>query len=152
MAQTSNPTRMESDSFGDLPVPGDRYYGAQTARSLINFDIGTEQMPAPLVTALGIVKKCAAQMNMDLGSLPADLGGAIVAAADEVIDGTLHGHFPLSVWQTGSGTQSNMNTNEVVANRAHVIEGNKLGEGTRTIHPNDDVNKSQSSNDTFFSA
>lgn len=147
----SKNTRTETDSFGPLEVPVDKYYGAQSARSLINFDIGTETMPAPLVRALGIVKMSAARANMDLDNLENDLGKAIVQAAQEVAEGKMNGHFPLSVWQTGSGTQSNMNTNEVVANRAIEILGGEIG-SKKPVHPNDHVNRSQSSNDTFPTA
>ncbi len=144
-------TRTESDSFGKLDVPGDKYYGAQSARSLINFPIGEETMPAPLVRALGIVKLSAARTNMALKSLPAKTGKAIEKAAREVAEGKLGDHFPLSVWQTGSGTQSNMNTNEVVSNRAIEILGGVIG-SKDPVHPNDHVNMSQSSNDTFPTA
>ena len=147
----SKNTRTETDSFGPLEVPVDKYYGAQSARSLINFDIGTETMPAPLVRALGIVKMSAARANMDLDNLESDLGKAIVQAAGEVAEGKMNDHFPLSVWQTGSGTQSNMNTNEVVANRAIEILGGEIG-SKKPVHPNDHVNRSQSSNDTFPTA
>jgi fumarate hydratase class II len=144
-------TRTETDSFGPLEVPSDKYYGAQSARSLINFDIGTETMPAAVVRALGIVKRSAARANMKLGNLDEKIGDAIVNAATEVAEGKLDGHFPLSVWQTGSGTQSNMNVNEVVANRAIEILGGEIG-SKDPVHPNDHVNKSQSSNDTFPTA
>ena len=143
--------RIETDSMGELPVPNDRYYGAQTARSLINFKIGGETMPAPLVRALGIVKKAAAQTNVELGAMDAKIGNAIADAAEEVIDGTLLDHFPLVVWQTGSGTQSNMNTNEVIANRAIEMLGGTIG-SKDPVHPNDHVNMGQSSNDTFPTA
>ncbi|NQY83092.1 MAG: class II fumarate hydratase, partial [Alphaproteobacteria bacterium] len=141
--------REESDTMGTMTVPADRYWGAQTARSLQNFRISTEKMPAALIKALGVQKKSAALVNMQFGIMPSEIGQAIVRAADEVIAGTLIEDFPLVVWQTGSGTQSNMNANEVIANRAHVNTGNKIGEGEKTLTPNDDVNKSQSSNDTF---
>ena len=144
-------TRTESDSFGPLEVPTDKYYGAQSARSLINFPIGVETMPVPMVRALGIVKRSAASANMALDNLEPKIGDAIVAAASEVAEGKLNDHFPLSVWQTGSGTQSNMNSNEVVANRAIEILGGELG-SKDPVHPNDHVNKSQSSNDTFPTA
>ncbi len=147
----TNETRTETDSFGPLPVPKDRYYGAQSARSLINFNIGTETMPAPLIRALGIVKMCAARANMGLDNLEPQLGDAIARAAEEVAEGKLDDHFPLSVWQTGSGTQSNMNTNEVVANRAIEMLGGEIG-SKDPVHPNDHVNRSQSSNDTFPTA
>jgi fumarate hydratase class II len=143
--------RMESDSMGEIKVPADKYYGAQTARSLINFNIGWETMPREIIRAMGILKKAAAIVNAELDVLPADKKDLIVQAADEVIDGTLDLHFPLHVWQTGSGTQTNMNTNEVIANRAIEIAGGTLGSKT-PVHPNDDVNKGQSSNDTFPTA
>jgi fumarate hydratase class II len=143
--------RMESDSMGEIKVPADRYYGAQTARSLINFDIGWETMPREIIRGMGILKKAAAIVNAELHVLPADKKDLIVKAADEVIAGTLDDHFPLRVWQTGSGTQSNMNTNEVIANRAIEIAGGTLG-SKDPVHPNDDVNKGQSSNDTFPTA
>jgi fumarate hydratase, class II len=144
-------TRTETDSFGPLEVPADRYWGAQTQRSLHNFRIGTERMPVPLVRALGIVKRAASLANMAQGSLDAELGEAIAAAAQEVIDGELDDHFPLVVWQTGSGTQTNMNANEVIANRAIEMLGGKLG-SKQPVHPNDHVNRSQSSNDVFPTA
>jgi len=144
-------TRTETDSFGPLEVPSDRYWGAQTQRSLQNFEIGTETMPVPLVRALGVVKYSAAQANMKLDNLDAKEGDAISAAALEVCEGKLNDHFPLVVWQTGSGTQSNMNSNEVIANRATEILGGELG-SKELIHPNDHVNRSQSSNDTFPTA
>jgi fumarate hydratase class II len=143
--------RTESDSFGPLDVPADKYYGAQTARSLINFPIGTETMPKPLVRALGILKRSAAVVNMQLGVLDKKLGDAIVTAATEVMEGKLDNHFPLSVWQTGSGTQTNMNSNEVIANRAIEILGGELG-SKDPVHPNDHVNMGASSNDTFPTA
>ncbi len=145
---TSSKTRAETDSFGPIDVPADRYWGAQTQRSLQNFDIGEEKMPAPLVRALGIQKLSAAKTNMDLGILVFELGDAIVKAAQEVIDGPLAGEFPLSVWQTGSGTQTNMNANEVIAGRANEILTGVRG-GKKPVHPNDHVNMSQSSNDSF---
>jgi fumarate hydratase, class II len=144
-------TRTETDSFGPLEVASDRYWGAQTQRSLHNFRIGDERMPVPLVRALGIVKKAAALANMAQGSLDAKLGHAIAAAAQEVVDGKLDDHFPLVVWQTGSGTQTNMNANEVIANRAIEMLGGKLG-SKQPVHPNDHVNRSQSSNDVFPTA
>jgi len=143
--------RIESDSLGDVAVPANAHWGAQSQRSLANFAIGTETMPAPLVKALGIQKQSAAKANMDLGVLEAKLGDAIVAAAAEVIDGTLADQFPLSVWQTGSGTQSNMNANEVIASRANQILTGHLG-GKDPVHPNDHCNMGQSSNDTFPTA
>ena len=147
----SNKTRTETDSFGPLEVPADMYFGAQTARSLINFPIGTETMPVPLIAALGIVKQAAVRVNMKLDLMPEDLGNAIDQAAGEVIAGELDDHFPLSVWQTGFGTQSNMNTNEVISNRAIEILGGEIG-SKDPVHPNDHVNMGQSSNDTFPTA
>ena len=143
--------RTESDSFGDLKVPYDRYYGAQSARSLINFPIGIETMPKPLIRALGIVKQSAAKVNMDLGVLDANIAKAVIEAATEVSDGKLDEHFPLSVWQTGSGTQSNMNANEVISNRAIEMLGGTIG-SKDPVHPNDHCNMGQSSNDTFPTA
>ena len=143
--------RFESDSFGQLQVPADSYYGAQTARSLINFPIGEEKMPKPLIRALGIVKQSAAQVNVDLGKLDNTIGQAIILAAEEVINGSLDKHFPLVVWQTGSGTQSNMNCNEVVSNRAIEMLNGTIG-SKDPIHPNDHCNMGQSSNDTFPTA
>ncbi len=143
--------RIETDSLGEVAVPADSHWGAQTQRSLANFAIGTEKMPAPLVKALGIQKKSSALANMALGVLDKELGQAIVAAADEVIDGTLADQFPLSVWQTGSGTQSNMNANEVIASRANQILTGQHG-GKEPVHPNDHCNMGQSSNDTFPTA
>ncbi|KAG2219196.1 hypothetical protein INT45_013062 [Circinella minor] len=144
--------RTERDTFGPLEVPADRYWGAQTQRSLQNFDIGgdRERMPEPLIKAMGVLKKSAATVNMTYGLDP-KVGKAIQDAADEVIDGTLLDHFPLVVWQTGSGTQSNMNTNEVISNRAIELLGGELG-SKKPVHPNDHVNMSQSSNDTFPTA
>ena len=144
-------TRTETDSFGPLEVPSDKYWGAQTARSLINFRIGGETMPKPIIRALGIVKQAAALANRDLETLEPDLAEAIAAAAQFVIDGKLNDNFPLVVWQTGSGTQSNMNANEVIANKAIEILGGELG-SKDPIHPNDHVNRGQSSNDTFPTA
>jgi fumarate hydratase class II len=143
--------RIEKDTMGEIEVPIDVYYGAQSARSLIHFQIGIEKMPRELIRAMGILKKAAALANADLGVLPKDKAELISKAADEVIDGTLDAHFPLSVWQTGSGTQSNMNSNEVISNRAIELAGGVMGSKV-PIHPNDDVNKSQSSNDTFPTA
>src|SRR5271155_1076058 len=143
--------RIESDSMGKIEVPNDRYYGAQTARSLIHFDIGRETMPPELIRAFGVLKKAAALVNKDLGKLSAEKAKLIVQAADEVIGGKLDEHFPLHIWQTGSGTQTNMNANEVISNRAIELAGGVLGSKT-PIHPNDDVNMSQSSNDTFPTA
>lgn len=144
-------TRTETDSFGPIEVPCDRYYGAQSARSLINFAIGTETMPLPLVRALGILKRSAATVNMKLGVLDKKIGDAIVQASTEVMDGKLDDHFPLSVWQTGSGTQTNMNANEVISNRAIELLGGEMG-SKKPVHPNDHVNMGQSSNDTFPTA
>jgi fumarate hydratase class II len=144
-------TRTERDSMGTVEVPADRYWGAQTQRSLEHFRIGEDRMPREVVRALGIVKRACAMVNQELGLLPADKARAIADAADEVIAGALDGHFPLSVWQTGSGTQTNMNVNEVIANRASQSLGGALG-SKRPVHPNDDVNLSQSSNDTFPTA
>jgi fumarate hydratase class II len=141
-------SRIESDSMGKIPVPNDRYYGAQTARSLIHFDIGEDRMPREVIHAFGVLKKACALVNEDLGKLPADQAALIVRAADEVAEGKLDDHFPLRVWQTGSGTQSNMNVNEVISNRAIEMAGGTLG-SKKPIHPNDHVNMSQSSNDTF---
>jgi len=151
--QSSSPAsvRVETDTFGPIEVPGDRYWGAQAQRSLGNFKIGWERQPGAIVRALGIVKRAAAETNMELGRLDAGLGKAIVAAAQEVIDGTLNDHFPLVVWQTGSGTQSNMNANEVISNRAIEMLGGVMGSKT-PVHPNDHVNMSQSSNDTYPTA
>lgn len=143
--------RIESDTMGELQVPNDKYYGAQTARSLMNFKIGGETMPDELIRAFGILKKAAALVNLELGLLSKEKADLIVKAADEVIEGKLAGNFPLVVWQTGSGTQSNMNVNEVIANRAIELAGGVLG-SKKPIHPNDDVNKAQSSNDTFPTA
>lgn len=143
--------RTETDTMGQIQVPTDKYYGAQTARSLKNFRIGGERMPRELIRAMGILKKAAALVNMELGTLAKEKGELIVKAADEVIEGKLDDHFPLVVWQTGSGTQTNMNTNEVISNRAIEMAGGELG-SKKPIHPNDDVNKAQSSNDTFPTA
>ncbi|MBO6718192.1 MAG: class II fumarate hydratase [Rhizobiaceae bacterium] len=144
-------TRTETDTFGAIEVPADRYWGAQTQRSIRNFRIGTERMPLPLVHALGLVKRAAADVNVALGKLDAGLGEAIANAADEVREGKLDDHFPLVVWQTGSGTQSNMNANEVISNRAIEMLGGEMG-SKEPVHPNDHVNMSQSSNDTFPTA
>ncbi len=143
--------RVETDSFGAIDVPADKYWGAQTQRSLGNFKIGGEKMPAPLVRALGVLKKAAAKVNMEFGILNKDLGDAICKAADEVAELKLIDHFPLVVWQTGSGTQTNMNINEVVSNRAIEILGGEMG-SKKPVHPNDHVNMGQSSNDTFPTA
>jgi fumarate hydratase class II len=147
----SGPTRTESDSMGKIDVPADRYYGAQTARSLIHFDIGKDTMPPELIRAFGILKKAAALVNQDLGKLSPEKARLITQAADEVISGKLNDHFPLRIWQTGSGTQTNMNVNEVISNRAIEIAGGEMG-SKKPVHPNDDVNMSQSSNDTFPTA
>ncbi|HEX9824231.1 MAG TPA: class II fumarate hydratase [Actinomycetota bacterium] len=151
MADAPGERRTETDSMGPIEVPADRYWGAQTQRSLHHFSIGDDRMPLDVVRALGVLKKAAALANMNLGILPKDRGELIVRAADEVIDGALDDHFPLFVWQTGSGTQSNMNANEVISNRAIELAGGELG-SKRPVHPNDDVNMSQSSNDTFPTA
>ncbi|MGD0190151.1 MAG: class II fumarate hydratase [Rhizomicrobium sp.] len=144
-------TRTETDTFGPIEVPADHYWGAQTQRSLQNFKIGTERMPPPIIRALGIVKRAAAIVNMDLGELDRKLGETIAAAAQEVIEGKRDGEFPLVVWQTGSGTQSNMNANEVISNRAIEMLGGEMG-SKKPVHPNDHVNRSQSSNDTYPTA
>ncbi|MGD9982282.1 MAG: class II fumarate hydratase [Hyphomonadaceae bacterium] len=144
-------TRTETDTFGPIPVEAEKYWGAQAQRSLLNFKIGEEKMPAPIVRALGIVKRAAAEANMDLGVLKPEIGQTVVKAAQEVIDGKLNAHFPLAVWQTGSGTQSNMNANEVISNRAIEMLGGEMG-SKKPVHPNDHVNMSQSSNDTFPTA
>mgnify|MGYP003376016861 FL=1 len=143
--------RIEKDTMGEIQVPIDKYYGAQTARSLMNFKIGGDRFPRELIRALGILKKAAALTNKELGTLPADKADLIIKAADEVIEGKLDEHFPLVVWQTGSGTQTNMNANEVISNRAIEIAGGEMG-SKKPVHPNDDVNKAQSSNDTFPTA
>ena len=143
--------RIETDTFGPIEVAADRYWGAQAQRSLGNFKIGWEKQPLPVVRALGIVKRAAAETNRDLGKLDAKLADAIIAAANEVIEGKLNDHFPLVVWQTGSGTQSNMNANEVISNRAIEMLGGEMG-SKKPVHPNDHVNMSQSSNDTYPTA
>ena len=140
--------RIETDSMGEIQVPNDKYYGAQTARSLMNFKIGGDRFPREVIRAMGIVKKAAALANKELGSISNEKADLIIQAADEVIEGKLDAHFPLVVWQTGSGTQSNMNANEVISNRAIELAGGELG-SKKPIHPNDDVNKAQSSNDSF---
>jgi fumarate hydratase class II len=147
----ANPTRTETDTFGPIEVDATRYWGAQAQRSLGNFKIGWERQPTSIIRALGIVKRAAAETNMALGRLDQRVGGAIVAAAQEVIDGKLDDHFPLVVWQTGSGTQSNMNANEVISNRAIEMLGGVMG-SKQPVHPNDHVNMSQSSNDTYPTA
>src|SRR5947207_2046900 len=151
MTQPAARTRTESDSMGKIDVPADRYWGAQTQRSLEHFSIGTDRMPLEIVRAFGVLKKAAALVNLSLEKLPQEKADLIVRAADEVIDGKLDDHFPLFVWQTGSGTQTNMNANEVIANRAIELAGGKMG-SKNPIHPNDHVNLSQSSNDTFPAA
>src|ERR1700720_983286 len=143
--------RMESDSMGPIEVPSHVYWGAQTARSLVHFDIGRDLMPPELIRAFGILKKAAALVNQELGKLPPEKARLIAQAADEVIAGKLNDQFPLRIWQTGSGTQTNMNANEVIANRAIELAGGVLG-SKNPIHPNDHVNMSQSSNDTFPAA
>jgi fumarate hydratase class II len=144
-------TRTETDSMGAIEVPANRYYGAQTARSLVHFAIGDDTKPRELIRALGVLKKSCALVNEDLGKLPAEKAKLITQAADEVIAGKLDAHFPLRIWQTGSGTQSNMNANEVISNRAIELAGGEMG-SKKPVHPNDDVNMSQSSNDTFPTA
>ncbi|MDX2094528.1 MAG: class II fumarate hydratase [Alphaproteobacteria bacterium] len=144
-------SRIESDSFGELAVPADKYWGAQTARSLMNFNIGGETMPTPLIRALGVLKRAAAQVNMRIAGLDGKMGEAIVTAATEVMEGKLDAHFPLVVWQTGSGTQTNMNANEVISNRAIELLGGAMG-SKKPVHPNDHVNMGQSSNDSFPTA
>lgn len=153
MAEHAAPggTRKETDSMGAIDVPNDRYWGAQTQRSLHHFDIGHDVMPRELIRAFGILKLAAAEVNRDLGKLPADKAKLVAAAAQEVIEGKLDDHFPLRIWQTGSGTQTNMNANEVISNRAIELAGGKMG-SKDPIHPNDHVNMSQSSNDTFPTA
>ncbi|MDP6864585.1 MAG: class II fumarate hydratase [Candidatus Poseidoniaceae archaeon] len=143
--------RVEADTMGELEVPADRYYGCQTARSLINFDIGEDKMPRGVIRAFGILKQAAARVNCDLGELDSAVAKLIIEAAEEVISGDLDSHFPLRIWQTGSGTQSNMNSNEVIANRAIEMAGGVLGSKS-PVHPNDHVNRAQSSNDTFPTA
>ena len=143
--------RIETDSMGEIEVPADKYYGAQTQRSLIHFNIGDDTMPREMIRALGILKKAAALVNEELGKLPPEKARLIAQASNEVIEGKLDEHFPLRIWQTGSGTQTNMNANEVISNRAIEISGGALG-SKKPVHPNDDVNMSQSSNDTFPTA
>src|SRR3954465_15032731 len=150
-AEKAGPTRVESDSMGEIAVPSTVYWGAQTQRSLHHFDIGIDTMPPELIWAFGILKKAAALVNQDLGKLAADKAKLIVEASGEVISGKLHDQFPLRVWQTGSGTQTNMNANEVISNRAIEIAGGRMG-SKQPVHPNDHVNLSQSSNDTFPTA
>lgn len=148
---TSPKNRMETDSFGEIAVPSDKYWGAQTSRSLMNFKIGGETMPKPLIRALGVLKRAAATVNMQIAGLDKKLGNAMVAAATEVMEGKLDDHFPLVVWQTGSGTQTNMNANEVISNRAIEMLGGTMG-SKKPVHPNDHVNMGQSSNDSFPTA
>ena len=143
--------RIEKDTMGEIQVPSDRYYGAQTARSLINFNIGIDIMPHAMIRAFGILKKSAAETNVELNELDPKIGALISSACDEVISGSLNDHFPLRIWQTGSGTQTNMNANEVIANRAIELTNGRLGSKT-PVHPNDHVNRAQSSNDTFPTA
>jgi len=150
-AMTNKPTRTETDTFGPIEVAADKYWGAQAQRSLGNFKIGWEKQPLPIVRALGIVKRAAAETNMELGRLDKKVGETVVKAAQEVIEGKLDSHFPLAVWQTGSGTQSNMNANEVISNRAIEMLGGEQG-SKKPVHPNDHVNMSQSSNDTYPTA
>src|ERR1700682_1017467 len=149
--ESSAATRVESDSMGEIEVPADKYWGAQTQRSLLHFNIGDDVMPREMIRALGVLKKAAALVNEDLGKLPADKAKLITQAADEVIEGKLDDHFPLRVWQTGSGTQTNMNANEVISNRAIELAGGIMG-SKKPIHPNDGEKMSQSSNDPFPTA
>ncbi|MBC7139319.1 MAG: class II fumarate hydratase [Defluviimonas sp.] len=151
MSTTGTATRIETDSFGPLEVPADKYWGAQTQRSIINFPIGWEKQPVAIIRALGVIKRAAAEVNMATGALDPKLGAAIVQAASEVMEGRFDDNFPLVVWQTGSGTQTNMNANEVISNRAIEILGGEMGSKT-PVHPNDHCNMSQSSNDTFPTA
>src|SRR5437867_5575701 len=143
--------RIETDSMGEIEVRADKYWGAQTQRSLIHFAIGNDVMPREMIRAFGILKKASALVNQDLGKLPGEKAKLIVQACDEVIRGRLDEQFPLRIWQTGSGTQTNMNANEVISNRAIEIAGGEIG-SKKPVHPNDDVNMSQSSNDTFPTA
>jgi len=149
--QAKAETRIETDSMGEIAVPADKYWGAQTQRSLLHFDIGDDRMPREMIRALGLLKKAAAMVNQSLGKLPPEKARLIIEAADEVIEGKLDQHFPLRVWQTGSGTQTNMNANEVISNRAIELASGVMG-SKNPVHPNDDVNMSQSSNDTFPTA
>jgi fumarate hydratase class II len=144
--------RIEQDSIGEVQVPADKYWAAQTQRSVENFKIGNQKMPIEIIKAFGVLKKCAAMTNAELGVLSQEKADLISDVCDEIIDGKLDDQFPLVIWQTGSGTQSNMNVNEVIANRGHVLHGGKLSDEKKVLHPNDDVNKSQSSNDTFPTA
>src|SRR5579871_3278431 len=150
-AHAATKMRVESDSMGKIEVPANVYWGAQTQRSLLHFNIGRDTMPPELIRAFGLLKKACAEVNQELGKLPADKAKLIVQAADEVIEGKLDEHFPLRIWQTGSGTQTNMNANEVISNRAIEIAGGAMG-SKKPVHPNDDVNMAQSSNDTFPTA
>src|SRR6202043_3475647 len=151
LTEPATHTRIESDSMGKIEVPANVYWGAQTQRSLLHFNIGRDTMPPEMIRAFGILKKACALVNQDLGKLPPDKTELIVEAADEVIAGKLNDQFPLRIWQTGSGTQTNMNLNEVISNRAIELAGGEMG-SKKPIHPNDDVNMSQSSNDTFPAA
>src|SRR3984893_13339975 len=151
LAEPKTRTRIESDSMGQIEVPANVYWGAQTQRSLLHFNIGSDTMPPELIHALAILKKACALVNQDLGKLSPDKAKLIIGAADEVIEGKLNDQFPLRIWQTGSGTQTNMNVNEVISNRAIEIAGGEMG-SKKPVHPNDDVNMSQSSNDTFPAA
>ena len=144
--------RIETDSIGDIQVPADKYWAAQTQRSLENFKIGDQKMPIEIIRAFAVLKKCAAMTNYELGVLSEEKMNLISQVCDEIVAGDLDNQFPLVIWQTGSGTQSNMNVNEVIANRGHVLSGGKLSDKQKALHPNDDVNKSQSSNDTFPTA
>src|SRR5271167_3843546 len=144
-------TRTETDSFGPIKVDASKYWGAQAQRSLGNFKIGWEKQPLPVIRALGVVKRAAAETNMALGKLDPKIGETIIKAAQEAMEGKLDAHFPLAVWQTGSGTQSNMNANEVISNRAIEMLGGEMG-SKKPVHPNDHVNMSQSSNDTYPTA
>ena len=144
--------RIETDSIGDIQVPADKYWAAQTQRSLENFKIGDQRMPIEIIRAFAVLKKCAAMTNHELGVLSEGKMKLISQVCDEIVAGDLDDQFPLVIWQTGSGTQSNMNVNEVIANRGHVLSGGKLSDKQKVLHPNDDVNKSQSSNDTFPTA
>jgi fumarate hydratase class II len=147
----SEESRKETDSLGDVHIPKGAYWGAQTERSRQNFSIGTERMPLPLIRALAIQKRCAAKTNFTLRTIPSEIAEAVIQAAEEVIDGKWDAHFPLVIWQTGSGTQTNMNMNEVIANRANELLGAPLG-SKKPVHPNDHVNYGQSSNDSFPTA
>lgn len=144
--------RIEKDTMGDVKVPNDKYWGAQTQRAVEHFKIGEQKMPRRIIRSFGLLKKACAIVNHEFGILSDDKKDLIVRVCEEIARGELDAHFPLVVWQTGSGTQTNMNVNEVIANRGHVLSGNRLGQGKRLLHPNDDVNKSQSSNDTFPTA